>query len=200
MDPSGPYAPPPPFPPSGSATPPGMDQNGAGSTSTKLLAVAVVGLFALGVGLWVRALLGGDSDSGTDEAEQPGEADPSLSPADRLEIGDCFANPHERPVREIEPISCSEPHGAEVFLVTEHPAPPGAPFPGQGTVESDAMPMCAASFDYFVGRPFRGSSLGIYVMQPSESTWDFYGDRTLVCAVFDPADNRMTSSLEGANR
>lgn len=95
--------------------------------------------------------------------------------------------------------SCSEPHDAEVFAVYTIQAGPEVPFPGDRAMERQARNGCLGGFGPYVGHDYTTSELSIAVLRPVESTW-VRGDRTVVCAAYDPDLEPLTTTVRGSGR
>jgi hypothetical protein len=116
-----------------------------------------------------------------------------------LEVGDCFADipevEEEVIYRSIDTVSCSEPHGAEIYAVVGLPE---GDFPGDEAVLVQAVEVCGAEFEGFVGLPYEESVLEFSYLYPTEESWDA-GDRSVTCSVVDLAGD-TTGTLADANR
>ena len=58
---------------------------------------------------------------------------------------------------------------------------------------------CFASNEGDIGISPATSGLGLLQVTPTEDGWS-RGDRTFYCAVYDPNEDRLTSSLHGSGR
>src|SRR5829696_6242285 len=99
--------------------------------------VILVGL-VLGI---VGGCSGDDTTATTTTTEAPGEL---IDPA-TLAVGDCFEervlpNQGATEVNENQTVkvACTDPHRNEVYLVTQMPGEPGAPFPGSDAITAFA--------------------------------------------------------------
>ena len=114
-----------------------------------------------------------------------------------LEVGDCLAEPPggEEVIFTVDTVSCSEPHGAEVYAVVTLPE---GDFPGDEAVAAQAAEVCAAEFEGFVGLPYAESVLEFSYLYPYEKGWNA-GERVVTCSVVDLAGD-TTGTLADANR
>jgi hypothetical protein len=98
-----------------------------------------------------------------------------------LEVGDCFIDFDESETTFV-PVSCDEPHDAEVFIDFEYPE---GPYPGDGELDVMAEELCfGQTFEDFVGRDYQSSSVFSLRSRPNEDTW-VLGDRTINCVLTD---------------
>lgn len=108
-----------------------------------------------------------------------------------FEVGDCFIDFKETETT-FEPVSCDEPHDAEVFIDFEYP--PG-PFPGDDVIDQGSEELCfGQAFEDFVGLDYPSSSVFALRSTPNEETWAL-GDRTINCILTD--ELVRTGSFEG---
>jgi Domain of unknown function (DUF4190)/Septum formation len=113
--------------------------------------------------------------------------------ATRLQVGDCIATmPADNArVTTMPKVSCTTPHEGEVYdqiRVTE------ASFPGQPTLESEYQSRCRSSLMSYAPSAADSSDVGIYLLYPSQSTWD-QGDRDVVCIA--TTTDKRTVSIKG---
>lgn len=76
---------------------------------------------------------------------------------------------------------------------------PEGEYPGEDAVMAAAEEGCLPAFEEFVGIAYDSSELEWFPLTPTESGWDEFGDREIVCAVFDPAA-LVTGTLAGVAR
>jgi hypothetical protein len=118
-----------------------------------------------------------------------------------LDVGECGEVPTIRVGIAIDPatidaVACEQPHDVEVAVVLEHPAAPGADFPGTDAVDGYATDQCLLRFEEYVGAPYATSSLDVAFVAPGEDGWDD-GDRRIACVLY-PADfGPLTGSVRG---
>ena len=157
---------------------------------SRTMAALVVGLlFASGL----TACSGGDAtrDESSLEVIEGGDAD-----VFSLQLGDCFNNVSSEEVSEVPVVPCSEAHDNEVFHIFEVP---DGDFPGDEALDEAAAEECVPAFESFVGIAYMDSGLDYFPLTPTEAGWTVYGDREIVCSVYDP-DASVTGSLVGAAR
>ncbi|MPV37221.1 septum formation family protein [Georgenia subflava] len=114
-----------------------------------------------------------------------------------LEVGDCVnqSDLQDTEVSSVTTLECSEPHDAEIFGAVTHD---DGDFPGEDEVKSEAQEGCITRFEEFVGVPYVESEIYFSTLSPSEQSWNQADDRTSLCIIL--AEEKMTGSLEGANR
>lgn len=87
----------------------------------------------------------------------------------------------------------------------EEPEPAQTPetgptgFPGEDALEDEARRHCPTQFEAWVGTPYELSDLEIGWVLPTEEGWE-NGDRTVACTVYDPGEDRVVGSQQGAGR
>ncbi|PPF22735.1 septum formation family protein [Rathayibacter rathayi] len=113
-----------------------------------------------------------------------------------LRRGDCLADPGDNRIADVDVVPCSEEHALEVFHAF---AQPGERYTSRTTLLAQAEASCEPEFGAVMGIAYGDSALEYRSMVPSEVGWR-HGDRTIVCAVFDPADASTTGSLVGSVR
>lgn len=119
-------------------------------------------------------------------------------PALKLEVGDCLpAPPAGGPASTFEIIDCSQPHFAEVYLRVKLPE---GEFPGSQEFEELGDATCTEAFTEFVGMDYKYSSLEFFYYGPNANTWDADGDNELMCLIHEADHDRVTGTLQGANR
>lgn len=108
-----------------------------------------------------------------------------------FEVGDCFIDFDEGETT-FDPVSCDEPHDAEVFIDFEYPE--GA-YPGDEAIDQRSEELCFGQpFEDFVGRDYPSSSVFALRSTPNADTWAV-GDRTINCILTD--ELVRTGSFEG---
>jgi hypothetical protein len=124
----------------------------------------------------------------------------SLLGSSTATVGDCVdLEVDATVVTELEGFECSKEHDAEIYFegdVTADGAYDGA------AVEQEAIDLCLAGFQEFVGVEYFTSALDVYYLYPQQEGWDT-GDRSVLCAVYTPDAEtggltRTTGSLEGS--
>jgi hypothetical protein len=114
-----------------------------------------------------------------------------------LRPGDCFELPDTgTDVGALPLVPCDRPHDAEVFAAVDHPASPGAPFPGPMELVRFAYTECEGErFTRYVGTRIDRSMLDMDVIYPEQMSWRL-GERTIVCFLFDPEGPRDASARD----
>jgi hypothetical protein len=112
--------------------------------------------------------------------------------------GECFeAPPAGDELVTVPRVGCREPHDYEVFATVDHPALPGAAFPGEEDVLAFAYEVCEGSaFRDYVGRSARRSRYAVDVVYPDAGSWRL-GERTIVCVLRDTDEEGKTGSAAG---
>ncbi|MEJ1230986.1 MAG: septum formation family protein [Galbitalea sp.] len=127
---------------------------------------------------------------------------PAAPVSAQLQVGDCIDDTLSAAVGTMAVpsiVSCQTPHKAEiVFVGMTDRAPDTQGYPGDAWLSSHVQELCELPFQSYVGTPVATSSLGREVFFPSEETWTD-GDRSVVCAVYDPAQQTI-GSLAGSGR
>jgi hypothetical protein len=117
-------------------------------------------------------------------------------------VGDCFdarTQVDDRSGRQTMyrlVVDCALPHEQEVFAVVDHPAPPGAPFPGDEALRRFARLECPRPFAAYVGRPYELSRYGLGLVLPGADQWA--GTRAVGCTLTSGAGARTSGSARGA--
>jgi hypothetical protein len=157
-----------------------------------------------------RSVCGIESSSTTTTSEPPSTTTTSDAPVttetgasevfpEDLRPGDCFNDSgHGTPdVGEITRVDCGSPHDAEVFGVPTLPGETGAPYPGDGEIDSLSDALCMGEFASYVGIDFQDSKWEFAYMPPDEVSWNKYDDRLVVCSLNDPSFNKIEGSKRG---
>ena len=134
---------------------------------------------------------------GSDEPERDDQgavAEEGDLAADSVEVGDCFDDPGNLDdVAEVPAIPCDQPHANEAYHAFDIEVD-GDEFPGAEQIEQLATDGCLTEFEAFVGTPYAESSLDIFYLAPSESSWNDFDDREVLCAVYDVDGEPLTGS------
>lgn len=112
-----------------------------------------------------------------------------------LQVGDCFLEPDIDSVSDIEVVPCDGEFDLQVYSAF---AQPGAEYSTDDTLKAQADAGCEPAFDAAIGIAFSDSVLEYRTLVPSEISWN-HGDRTILCAVYDPAGS-STGTLLGSAR
>lgn len=141
----------------------------------------------------------GAAPSGTSAAAPaPANAGRTIDAYD-ISVGECIGDPGANPtVQTLVVVPCSQAHYGEVFAQFALPGDDSAPYPGDTTVEADAMKGCDDRFTDFVGVHRSESKLDFAFLTPTESTWGAK-DRAVTCLVYDPQSS-TTGSLKNSRR
>lgn len=99
-------------------------------------------------------------------------------------------------------VPCDGPHQHEVYLRTEHPARPGAPWPGDREMEAYARAECYAAFAGFVGLIYELSELELGYLTPDRT--DFEHERAVFrgihCYVFREDGGELVGTARDSRR
>ncbi len=112
--------------------------------------------------------------------------------------GECFEEPPGGDeIVTVPRVPCRESHHYEVFATVDHPALPGAAFPGEEEILEFAYEVCEGSaFRDYVGRSARRSRYAVDVVYPDAGSWRL-GERTIVCVLHDSEEWQKTGSAAG---
>jgi hypothetical protein len=112
-----------------------------------------------------------------------------------LRVGDCFDAPSGGTISRVTGRPCPQTHAFELFAIATDSVHDS--YPDQATMGSFLASACIPAFADYVGTPYGSSTLAILPVTPSEDGWS-HGDRTFFCALYDPAQSRLTGSLRGS--
>jgi hypothetical protein len=110
-----------------------------------------------------------------------------------FQVGDCVN------FTTFATVACTEPHDAEVYVVTSYPADASAPYPGNDVVHTYVDKTCTDAFAPYVGIALDQSKYTYTVIAPDGKTWP-QGDREIVCAVSNVSDAQLTGSVRGSGQ
>ena len=110
---------------------------------------------------------------------------------DEVGVGDCFDDPADSVVTQLDLTDCSAPHDNEVFAELRLPQ---AEFPGDGGVGEFAFDACLAEFESYVGETYVDSPLDYTYLGPTRESWESNGDRTILCVLYSPDLAKLTGS------
>ena len=113
-----------------------------------------------------------------------------------LDVGDCFAGEFPRNDADFNVVDCDEPHDSEVIAVVDHPAPEGAPYPGNAELANFTDQRCAEAFARYVGESIQGSPLQVGIMEPRQERWEELDDRSFLCMLIATGD-QLVGSQQG---
>jgi hypothetical protein len=114
-----------------------------------------------------------------------------------LKVGDCFDIPTAISVQTVTHHACTEPHSAEVFLVTGYT---GSPMDTPLALLLDAFvtATCDPAFASYVGKPLAEvPELSIGSIYPNPDAWQ-RGQRTITCYAAKTDQSSMSTSLKGS--
>lgn len=147
-----------------------------GLAATGVWLVTLLGLIAIGLAV--------DSDS----REDGPEGDPVS--ATSLSVGDCLVDiPDGERVSDLNSVSCSEPHGAEVYDLFDLPE---GDYPGENAVIAEADRGCVDALEDLPAA-HQDQQVGTYYLYPTPGSWRV-GDREVVCIAWF-MDGERTGSL-----
>jgi hypothetical protein len=112
---------------------------------------------------------------------------------ENLAVGNCFNAEEAEEISSVEARDCDEPHRFEVVHVVDWPNPDD-PYPNLDAQDAFLVTECGPAFASYVGTEYLASSLELWIYSPPEEGWS-QGDHEFVCAVYDPADNELDSSV-----
>ena len=115
-----------------------------------------------------------------------------------LRVGDCFdlKDPEAAEIDEVEAKPCTEGHQYELFHAASMPA---GEYPSDDAVDAFVDGECIPAFASYVGVEFETSVLQLAYVSPTSEAWDD-GDRSVQCAVYDPNEAELTSTLKSSAR
>ena len=108
-----------------------------------------------------------------------------------IAVGDCFDDPGETVISELELIDCDQPHDNEVFANLQIEE---ALFPGEEILDSFAIDACLAPFEAYVGEQYADSSLDYWYLSPTEESWAG-DDRAITCVLYSADLAKLTRSV-----
>ncbi len=114
-----------------------------------------------------------------------------------LQVQDCFDFEDAEEISEVDARPCTEAHGYELFHIATFTGPDAYPTEDQWV--NFIFDACAPAFEAYVGRTYESSALDFVPFTPTEEGWDD-GDRVVQCALVDPADAQLTTTLRNADR
>jgi hypothetical protein len=121
-----------------------------------------------------------------------------------LPVGTCFddeAAPGEATgdqISSVPTIDCSEPHDNEVFALIDYTETDV--YPGATEMNEIGTELCIEQFDEYVGLAYLESELEVFVITPTEGSWNDDDDREIICALYNLDFSKLTGSMEGAAR
>ena len=97
-----------------------------------------------------------------------------------LKVGDCYNNPSEGELSDVEIVNCSNAHEEEVYAIFDIS---GSTWPGRYQVDGLAEQGCLGRFTAFVGIDYEYSEYYGFSLSPSEDSWNRGDDREVVCSL-----------------
>jgi hypothetical protein len=115
-----------------------------------------------------------------------------------LRAGDCFnlKDPDAEEVGEVEARPCTETHQYELFHAADMS---NGDYPSDDAVTAFLQVECVPAFGSYVGTDYQASVLEVFYFTPTTGGWDD-GDHGIECAVYDPNQAVLTSSLKSSLR
>jgi hypothetical protein len=108
--------------------------------------------------------------------------------------GTCLGPIGDESITQISPVSCDEPHEAEVYAVLQLPDPPGGEIPQDIFVRSDQL--CRDGyFEDYVGVAPERSAFSTSALAPTAESWE-RGGRKVICELFLPAGLEQGSARD----
>ncbi|MBI15314.1 MAG: septum formation family protein [Chloroflexi bacterium] len=121
-----------------------------------------------------------------------------------LKVGDCYNgvtidkySGETMEVRDVELVSCDEPHESEVYAISDLP---DSDWKGGDYVYEQARIFCLDSFEPFVGVEYALSTLDADFIYPTEESWKDMGDRLVQCSIYQESYMKVSGSLRGSRR
>lgn len=115
---------------------------------------------------------------------------------DKIEVGQCLAEPAEGLLTSVTKINCDEPHEMEVYAVVDLEQGTNETWPGTSVVEERAINMCIDRVEAFIGEDFMASPYDITYITPVEEGWAD-GDHEGICAVVNFDGTQLTGPING---
>lgn len=114
-----------------------------------------------------------------------------------LRVGDCFDVGDADEVSEVDAGPCTDPHGYEMFHLATWSGADA--YPSDDAMLDFIIQACVPVFDDYVGMSYETSVIDFVPFTPTEDGWND-GDRVVQCALVDPGNEQLTTSLRNANR
>jgi hypothetical protein len=157
------------------------------------MARRALALFAVSVTAFALAgcnLIGNNGKGGADSSNG------ASTDVFTISVGDCLNDSGlDDQVSEVPVVDCDQPHDSEAYASVTLP---DGDFPGNESVQAQAVTQCTSEFAPFIGIDYDQSDLDFAYYYPTSDSWD-QGDREVLCLVMDPA-GQTTGSLAGAAR
>lgn len=114
-----------------------------------------------------------------------------------VRVGDCFDVGEADEVGEVNAGPCTDPHGYEMFHLARWNG--ADTYPSDDAMLDFIIDTCVPVFEAYVGMSYETSVIDFVPFTPTEEGWED-GDRVIQCALVDPGNERLTTSLRSANR
>ncbi|MBT5773669.1 MAG: septum formation protein [Dehalococcoidia bacterium] len=112
-----------------------------------------------------------------------------------LKVGECFDDPTDATVTDVEMVDCEEAHDNEVYAVFDMP---DGDFPGVSVIEQAALDGCFEAFEPYVGIDYGSSILDYSWLVPTPKSWEDGDDREVLCIVYDLDLKKLTGSVKNS--
>jgi hypothetical protein len=113
--------------------------------------------------------------------------------AGALAVGTCFDVPKASDFSTVEKHACTEPHDAEVVLVSELT---GDTFPISLTLDNFISDNCVPAVETYTGRAAQDiNDLELGYFSPTSDAWKD-GERTITCYLYDAKEAKLTKSVK----
>ena len=113
-------------------------------------------------------------------------------PVTEIEVGQCFDVEASDLIDDVTKRDCTEPHQYEMFHVGDMP---DGPFPSDAEIDLWIDSNCLPAFTDYVGSDPDQTELAPLFITPTEDAWDS-GDHSVQCALEDPSNPELTTSLK----
>ncbi|MDJ0925949.1 MAG: septum formation family protein [Acidimicrobiia bacterium] len=113
----------------------------------------------------------------------------STSIAD-IAVGDCFNDPTELIVFELDLMDCAEPHDNEVYANLQVQE---TLFPGDEVLSTFAYDACLDPFEAYVAESYTDSRLDYAFFTPTAESWA-NGDRAVTCFLYAADLSKLSGS------
>lgn len=141
----------------------------------------------------LSGLFGGATRGDSGEVTEAGD----LS-AFEYQVGDCLIASDASEISSQKAVPCGDPHDQEVYALFDIKTADDA-FPGDDEMNAQIEEGCyGAAFTDFVGISFDESAeWDVYVLMPTEETWNQMHDREVVCSIATVSGEQATGSAKG---
>lgn len=112
-----------------------------------------------------------------------------------LKPGMCVLFPAKEDAFNVTVTDCRAEHDVEVTLRGRLKG--GNSYPGDDNVDTAAEPICEKALESYVKRAYNDSSLDWDYVSPSKEAWED-GSRRLICFVYDPENEKPTTSFKNS--